>query len=354
MFTWLKKQVAKVENFYLGVKMGLYTTLSHIKDNSQISLITRISDASHILVVDGKKKYVDDKLKDVEISSFDMENLGKQKIGDEDYFVDLLAKETTLVVCGGGHVAQSVVKFAKKLNFKIIGLEDRLSFARALTIAGADEVIYEEFEDGIKKISGSLNTYFAIVTRGHRYDIACLHSILEKPYAYIGMLSSHYRAASTKKRLIKEKFNEDVVNSIHAPIGLNISAVTPDEIAIAILGEIIQIKNSSKKRSDFTSDMLNAIVEKKEKKVLCTIINAKGSTPRGAGTKMLVLEDGSIMGSVGGGCMEAEVKTKALEIMRSEKMALVRIDMTGRQRDIENDGMACGGIVDVLIEPVKE
>lgn len=332
--------------------MGLYNVLSHTKDTSKIVLITAIKNAKHILIVDEKKCYVDDELKNIPVDRFNFDEVGIQKIDDEEYFIDLISKQTNLIVCGGGHVAQALVKIARMLSFNIIALEDRLSFARAMKIAGADEVIYEEFTDGIEKVSGSPNTYFAILTRGHRYDLECLNSILRKPFAYIGMLSSKYRASTTKKKLVESGFDKDIVDKLNAPIGLNINAKTPEEIAVSILSEIIQVKNQNVCSSDFPKEIITAISEENMPKILCTIIRAKGSTPRDAGTKMLVLEDGNILGTIGGGCMEFEVRNKALELIGTKEPKIIKIDMTGRITDIENDGMACGGIIDVLLEPI--
>lgn len=114
-------------------------------------------------------------------------------------FVELLGKPGKLVICGGGHVAQQAVILAKHTGFHVTVLEDRPFFADQARAAGADQVICDDFASALEKIPGGSDTYFLVVTRGHRYDGICLASILKKERAYVGMMASRKRGILLKK-----------------------------------------------------------------------------------------------------------------------------------------------------------
>ena len=135
----------------------------------------------------------------------------------------------------------------KMLGFHVTVVEDRPKFADDARRAEADQVYCEPFEDGLAKIKGDTDTWFVIVTRGHRYDTDCLRTILGKPRAYVGMMGSKRRTAIVKDQLEAEGFERDVLETVHTPIGRKIAAETPEEIAVSIMAEIIQIKNSRAK-----------------------------------------------------------------------------------------------------------
>ena len=156
-----------------------------------------------------------------------------------------------------------------------------------------------------------------------------------------------------------------MVNRVHSPIGLNIGAETPEEIAVCIIAEIIEAKNREKLSGGYSKEMLRAILETpqgegkenadasaNEGKIMTTIVARRGSAPRAVGTKMLVLPDGRCVGTIGGGCAEAEVLRKALWMLRSQepKTKLCQVNMTGK--DAEEEGMVCGGVIDVFLESV--
>jgi xanthine/CO dehydrogenase XdhC/CoxF family maturation factor len=265
------------------------------------------------------------------------------------------AREARLVICGGGHVSLPVIRIGRMIGCTVTVLEDRPKFADNARRAGANEVICAPFEEGLKRIPGDSDTFFILVTRGHRYDLLCLEQVLQKAHAYIGMMGSRKRTAMVRDTLLARGADPVMLDSVHMPIGLPIGAETPEEIGVSIMAEIIQEKNRSGSRGGFTREILQAILDEKDadiKKVLATIVARKGSSPRAAGTKMVIFRDGRTAGTIGGGCLEADIFQKALQLMNSEHPApvLVRADMTGR--DAEEDGMVCGGILDVLLEVV--
>ena len=119
-------------------------------------------------------------------------------------FVEALKQPAHLVICGAGHVSQQVILLAAKVGFHVTVLEDRPSFAGEARRMGADRVICDSFEHGLDQIPDREDTYFLVVTRGHRYDKECLDIILKKPHCYVGMMASRGRAALLKKQMEEE------------------------------------------------------------------------------------------------------------------------------------------------------
>ena len=196
-----------------------------------------------------------------------------------------------------------------------------------------------------------------IITRGHRYDQTCLEKLLSgaEPF-YTGMIGSRRRVAAVKDMLISEGCDRERLNRVHTPIGLSIGAVTPEEIAVSIVAEIIECKRL--KRTDehhlgSCSDVDFSVIKMlagniNEHVSVVTVISSKGPVPRGAGAKMIVYPDGRIVGSIGGGCSEAAVIGNARRIIGTGEYMLQTVDMTGDTA--ENEGMVCGGTMQVLIE----
>ena len=271
-------------------------------------------------------------------------------------FCDTLGQEKQLVICGGGHVSIPVIKIGIMMGWEVTVLEDRPKFADNARRAGASHVICEPFAEGLEKVPGSTDTYFVIVTRGHRYDQVCLEKIAEKEHAYIGMIGSRRRTALVKQLLADNGTDQDVLDAVYTPIGLDVGAETPEEIGVAIMAEIIEVKNKKKRTFGYSKEMVRAIMDTEKypgRKVMTTIITRKGSAPQGIGVKMLVLADGNCIGTIGGGCMESAVLQKALLLLRSDdaQARICQADLTGN--DAEDEGMVCGGMVDVLLEVIE-
>lgn len=275
---------------------------------------------------------------------------GMMKAGESRIFCERFGGKNQLVICGAGHVSIPVIEIGKKIGFHVTVLEDRPLFADHARAAGADEVICDNFERGLDKIEGSTGTYFVIVTRGHRYDTLCLERAVMKTNAYVGMMGSHRRVAMVKEQLAEKGIGWELLEQVHTPIGLSIGAQTPEEIAVSIMAEIIQVKNGARRSAGYAGEILDALLEDKGPSVLAVIVSRKGSAPREAGTKMLIYRDGRTVGTIGGGCMESEVIQKARLMLSGSapERQLVRLDMTGQTA--EDEGMVCGGVVEVYLE----
>ena len=254
-------------------------------------------------------------------------------------------------ICGGGHVSMPIIRIGKMIGFTVTVLEDRPKFADNARAAGADRVFCEPFGDGLARITGDEDSWFVIVTRGHRYDTECLECILRKRHAYVGMMGSRRRVAIVKDQLHQKGVSRELLDSVHTPIGLKIGAETPEEIAVSIMAEIIQVKNSRDNSGGYSEEMLRGLMsEDGRKKTVATIVSRKGSAPRGIGTKMLIYEDGMTVDTIGGGCVESEIIQKALLMMRTgtPEFQICRVDMT--MDAAEDEGMVCGGVVEVMLE----
>lgn len=273
-------------------------------------------------------------------------------VDGETIFCEVLQGNPGLVICGGGHVSAALVKMSKILGLPVTVLEDRPMFADKVRAAGADRVICDSFAGGLNQVEGNESTYFVIVTRGHRYDKECLEAILKKKYAYVGMMGSRSRVRLLKETLLEEGYQREILEGLHAPIGISIGSETPEEIAVSIMGEIIQVKNSGAGGEGFSGEILKGL-KAPARKVLATIVSRKGSAPRKVGTKMLVMEDGTTVGTIGGGCAEAEMMQKAFAMLRDGGRGCVKIRINMTNREAGDEGMVCGGIQDILLEVVE-
>ena len=284
-----------------------------------------------------------------------MQDSGVVTIGDSRVFCDTLGQEKQIVICGAGHVSIPVIKMAVMMDCEVIVLEDRPMYADHARLAGASQVICEPFEEALDKIQGSADTYFVILTRGHRYDQICLEKIAAKEHAYIGMIGSRRRTALVKQSLAEKGVDQEVLDAVYTPIGLDIGAQTPAEIGVAIIAEIIEVKNRKKRTYGYSKEIMRALTAQEpypEKKIMATIITRHGSAPQGLGTKMLIYRDGRCVGTIGGGCMEARVIqiARLMAAGEGEQARICHVDMTGNEA--EEEGMVCGGEVDVFLEIV--
>lgn len=285
--------------------------------------------------------------------------------GNDRIFRERIGRTPKLIICGAGHVSMPIIRMGKMLGFVVTVIEDRPKFADNARAAGADQVFCLPFQEGLADIPGDSDSWFVIVTRGHRYDTECLEAILQKRYAYVGMMGSRRRVAIVKNQLEERGVSREVLDAVHTPIGLKIGAETPEEIAVSVMAEIIQVKNDQSgdgggAAGGYSDEILSCILGTEsdgentgaQKKVLATIISRKGSAPRSVSTKMLILEDGTTVDTIGGGCVESEIIQKALIMIRTDKpdFQICTVDMTADQA--EDEGMVCGGVVEVMLERV--
>ena len=275
----------------------------------------------------------------------------------EQVYVEKLSEDMRLILCGAGHVSIQVTRLAKTLGFHVTVIDDRKEFTDDALAAGADEVICDEYKAALQKIHGDQNTYFAIITRGHRCDRACLEEVLYKDHAYIGMIGSKGRLQKQFRDMEADGYSAADLAAVHAPIGLDIGAQSPEEIAVSVMAEIIRVKNSRVRTSGYDKKMQLILSGRhpdhpEKEMAVATIIDKVGSGPREAGTKMIIFADGSIVGTIGGGTLELDVIKQAVQCIREKKNLFFPYEMA--LKDAEEDGMACGGRAKIYIEVIHK
>ncbi|MBQ7991591.1 MAG: XdhC family protein [Solobacterium sp.] len=282
---------------------------------------------------------------------------GTGEIAGVKVYGEILGHEKKIVICGAGHVSMPIIRISKMIGCHVTVIEDRPQFAANAAKAGADTVICDEFEKALDTVEGNQDTFFVIVTRGHQWDTECLRAILKKPSAYVGMMGSARRVRIVLQGLIEEGLNPEKVNAVHTPIGLKIKAETPEEIAVSVMAEIILVKNE-KKDVSYDNEILSAIIGGRHteplegRKIIATIVSRKGSAPRDIGTKMILCESGKNIGTIGGGCTEAAVITRAAEMFADTESRpdLIHVDLMADEA--AEEGEVCGGLIDVWMEEI--
>jgi xanthine dehydrogenase accessory factor len=181
-----------------------------------------------------------------------------------EVFVEVQVPPPTLLVCGGGHIAVPLVAIGKLLGFRVVVLDDRVEFANAERFPEADEVIAEDFGQALRRRGVDTDTHVVLITRGHSHDVDCLLPIVDRPLAYVGMIGSRRRVFAVYKLLHNLGVPAEQLRRIHAPIGIDIAAETPAEIAVAIAAELVRVKNGggAPLMSDGVADRYVAIIER--------------------------------------------------------------------------------------------
>lgn len=156
-------------------------------------------------------------------------------------FFDLLSFEARLIVCGAGHIAIPLARFARATGFWVTVLDDREDFANEDRFPGCS-VIAENFTQALRDVSYGPTTYVVVITRGHEHDVDCLSEILEKETAYVGLIGSRRRVRFVLEWLEKNGFPPQRLKEIFTPIGIPIGAESPEEIALSIVSELVCVR----------------------------------------------------------------------------------------------------------------
>ena len=166
---------------------------------------------------------------------------------DYDLFSEQIGTSETVYVFGGGHVSQKLVPILASVDFRCVVLEDRPEFADPALFPGSVETMLCDFNHLDQYISITAADYCCVMTRGHSYDTIVQAQLLATPACYIGVIGSRTKKAAVFRRLVEEYgIDEQDLNRIISPIGLEIKAETPAEIAISITGQMIQIRADRK------------------------------------------------------------------------------------------------------------
>ncbi len=221
----------------VGAKMLVYPDGSIVGSVGGGEMELRVIAAAKEAMRDGQPRYLDMTLSN--------EQRGDPLIcgGEMEIFVEPLLTAPTLVLVGAGHVGAAVAQLAKFLGFRVVVLDDRAEFVTPENFPHADERFAGDVVAKVRGMEITPQTYIVLVTRAHTLDAALLGAIVEKPAAYVGMLGSKKRVITVIDTLKQKGVSEPALARVHAPIGIEIHAETPQEIAVSIMAEVIQVKS---------------------------------------------------------------------------------------------------------------
>lgn len=167
-----------------------------------------------------------------------------------DVYVELHAPPPELVIVGAGHIARPLSSMGALLGFSVVILDDRPDFAAPERFPEAERVERVDFSDPFATVPLGRQSHLVLVTRGHKYDYECLrHALAVDPQpAYIGMIGSRRRVRATFVQLLREGFPRERVADIRAPVGLDLGAQSPAEIAVSVAAEIILLRGQGSGR----------------------------------------------------------------------------------------------------------
>lgn len=157
-----------------------------------------------------------------------------------DCFFEPIASAPVVYLFGGGHVSLPVATLAKMVGFRVVVIDDRPDFANRRRFPMADEVLVRDFESVLDDMDLGPEAYVIIITRGHVFDKDVLAQALRKNTAYVGMIGSRRKRDIIYRNLLQEGFIQEDIAKVHSPVGLNIGAETPEEIAVSIVAELVQ------------------------------------------------------------------------------------------------------------------
>ncbi len=164
---------------------------------------------------------------------------------EKSLLYDPVLPREKLLILGGGHVGQALAGIAAALDFDVTVVDDRKDFAAAGRFPPAVKTFCAGYADAIAAFPFDSATYVVILTRGHLFDLACVRAVLGKTYRYAGFIGSARKAGILRAQVASDGFDKARVDALHAPIGLEIAAETPAEIAISILAEIVAVRRNA-------------------------------------------------------------------------------------------------------------
>lgn len=236
--------------------------------------ITRLGDdpKDSLMICGGINKlmlqYIDDNTKAVFNRTLELNNNGQSvklrtdltdgniSIVDFDekeiagYFYDVISPMNKLLILGGGYVGYAIYELADILGFEVTVFDDRPEFVTKDRFPKAVCLESGNFNKLIDNYKFNSHTYVTIVTRGHLQDAECVKGVIRKEHKYVGLIGSRRKISLILEDLKESGYKDDEIKSIHAPIGIDIGAETPEEIAISIMAEIIGVKYGKKIKKD--------------------------------------------------------------------------------------------------------
>jgi xanthine dehydrogenase accessory factor len=221
---------------HVGSKMLVYSDGKFIGTVGGGDLEHRVLDEAWIAMTDGEARLLTYRMSDP--SRGDVGVCG----GTVEVFVEPILPPAMVLVVGAGHVGKAVVHLAKWLGFRVGVSDDRPEFCTPEAVPGADAYYPVEMSKLPEQLKINKRTYIVVTSRGANVDVVGLPGLLESNPAYIGVIGSRRRWLTTIKGLKQHGVSEDKIGRVHSPMGLELNAETPEEIAVSIMAEILMIK----------------------------------------------------------------------------------------------------------------
>ena len=222
-----------------GAKMLVRTDGSILGTIGGGSLEAQVIEEAVKVIKQGKPKRLH-----MSLTAKEAEEAGMVCGGELEVFIEPILTPPTLYLFGGGHISLPLAKMGKLLGFKIAVIDDRAEFASADRFPEADVLLAEDFTKSFPKLKIDKSSYIVIVTRGHQHDELVLEWAVGTPAKYIGMIGSKTKVEAIFSHLLAKGISKEQLGRVHAPIGLEIEAQTPEEIAVSILAEIVKVRRS--------------------------------------------------------------------------------------------------------------
>src|SRR5438876_11864886 len=163
--------------------------------------------------------------------------------GQMDVYIEPIEPSPELYIIGAGHVGFHLARIAQEVGFSVHVVDDREKFANRERFPAAAEIVVDDIPAWIARANLPSHAYVVIVTRGHTNDLEALRGLAPRELRYLGLIGSRAKVARIYDALVEDKMPADRLQRVHAPIGLDIGAVTPQEIAVSILAELIAVKH---------------------------------------------------------------------------------------------------------------
>lgn len=272
-------------------------------------------------------------------------------------YIRLFRPKGRAILLGGGHIAKSLCRLLSMVDFNTVVVDDREEYANAERFPEADLVVCGSFENAISKLEIRSTDYIVIITRAHVCDSECIRAVFEngEPY-YIGLLGSRRRTGALIEALAGDGIDKEKLAKINTPIGLDIGALTVDEIAVSIAAQMIQFRRRpSGGRTEknifaeetFHEDVVKGIVKDVDRRVLILVYETAGSSPVKSGCFMTVGADGQCVGTVGGGLAENLAIKEACALVGTGESRTITLELV--EDEASKEGMMCGGTMKLLL-----
>lgn len=166
--------------------------------------------------------------------------------GQMKVFIEPIQSRERLIICGAGHIALPLSIIAKMCHFSVTVVDNRGEFASTQRLPHVDQIFHDDYLTGLQKCSIQSSDYAMVVTQGNEWDFQCLDFLIQQDLRYLGVISSKAKKVKFLKRLKESGIDEQKIADVHIPAGLDIGALTPEEIAVSILAEMLALRQKSR------------------------------------------------------------------------------------------------------------